>query len=490
MFDTLEAIKSIPPAHRLAAAHALVEHLLQADLTDLPDAAHTEQLVASTALLERVEALACLHAGAWEPRQIWHGTNARSSRAWLVHHSTLSTPAAGRILRTGRFVHAHPRIADELRTGQLTSAKAALLTAAVTPNRVDLFARDEEVLLATIAPLDADDTATVLRRWQALADDHLANDDAAAQRDRRGLRHSQVGNQWRTDGTFDLTDGATIEAALTDAMGPFDPADRPGGVRTSAQRRADALTAICRSWLGHRNHGHGANPVATVNLHMDARTATTTSAAGFDPDAFCDLVPGGAVPRATAQRLLCDSVVGRIVLGAEGEVLDFGRLKRLFTPAQRRAMIARDGPTCVIPYCPVPHDRCQAHHLDPFGPDHGHTDIARGGLVCDGHHFDIHERHYVLARSPDNTWTFTAPDGTTWTSRPHPTAPWTTITTETAPTASPPGAMPPTATPPTASPPTTRPPIEPTEESTAPVAREPSHTELVGASSDLSANWP
>ncbi len=434
MFDTEAAIQSIPPAHRLTAAHALVEQLLHTDLTDLPDPARSEQLVTCTALLERVEALTCLHAGAWEPRQIWHGTNARSSRAWLVHHSTLSTPAAGRILRTGRFVNGHERVADDLRTGQLTSTKAALLTAAVTPNRAELFARDEDVLLATLAPLDADDTATVLRRWQALADDHLANDDAATQHDRRGLRHSQVGNQWRTDGTFDLTDGAIIDAALTDAMGPPDPADRAGGARTPAQRRADALTANCRSWLSQRNHRHGANPVATVNLHLDARTATTTSAAGFAPDAVCDLVPGGPVPRATAHRLLCDSVVGRIVLGADGEVLECGRLKRLFTPAQRRAMIARDGPTCVIPHCTVPDDRCQAHHLDPFGPTQGHTDIDRGGLVCDGHHFDIHERHYVLARGPDNTWTFTAPDGTTWTSHPHPTARWTTITTDTSPT--------------------------------------------------------
>ncbi len=430
MFDTAEALQSLPPQHRLAAAHALVEQLLQTDLTDLPDAALTEQLTATAALLERVEALTFVHAGAWEPRRTWHGSCARSSRAWLTQHTTLTTPAAARILRTGRFVVGHDRVDAELRSGQLTSTKATLLAAAVTPNRADLFTRDEDVLLTTTAPLGADDTSLVLRRWQALADDTLASDDAAAHHERRRLRHSQVGNGWRTDATFDLTDGATIEAALADAMDPPDSPGRAGGPRTPAQRRADAFATICRSWLTHRNQGHGSHPVATVSLHLDARTATTTSAAGFDPGAVCDLVPGGPVPRATAQRLLCDSWVGRIVFGAQGEVLDHGRHKRLFTPAQRRAMIARDGPWCIVADCTVPADRCEAHHLDPFGPAHGHTDVARGGLVCDAHHHDVHERRYTLTRHADNTWTFTAPDGTSRTSTPHGTVPWTTTTAE------------------------------------------------------------
>jgi hypothetical protein len=361
VFDAAELLELIPPADRVAAALVLIDAEIDVDQAALSDGAMDERVLGSLALADRARALAMLTVGAWEPRQTWKPSNARSARSWLAHHGDLGTAGAGRVLRAGRIVFEFDHIAKRVRSGELSAGRVDLIAAAVTPERRELFARDETTIAEHATNLRHDAAAMMMRRWAMLADDALANHDHAEQRHRRRCHLSRVGNQWRLDGTFDLADGAIIAAALKDAMDDPDPLDTPGGPRTCEQRRADGLTKIASQFLRDRNRGCGANPVATVAVHIDAATLLGDSADGFDPDAICDLTPGGPVPRDVARMILCDSLVGRVILGADAEVLDHGRLKRLFTPAQKRAMIARDGPTCVVPGCTVPVEECQAH---------------------------------------------------------------------------------------------------------------------------------
>ncbi len=60
--------------------------------------------------------------------------------------------------------------------------------------------------------------------------------------------------------------------------------------------------------------------------------------------------------------LSCDAVLERCTVGAFGQILDYGRARRLATPAQRRALAARDG-GCVIPGCTALPAWCDAHHI-------------------------------------------------------------------------------------------------------------------------------
>jgi len=61
---------------------------------------------------------------------------------------------------------------------------------------------------------------------------------------------------------------------------------------------------------------------------------------------------------------------------------------RLATPAQRKALAARDG-GCVIPGCGVPPAGCEAHHLRAWA-DGGPTDLDNQALVCACHHDAVH----------------------------------------------------------------------------------------------------
>lgn len=93
-----------------------------------------------------------------------------------------------------------------------------------------------------------------------------------------------------------------------------------------------------------------------------------------------------------ARRLACTAHIIPVVLGAKGEILNLGRMKRLYTPARRKAMRLRDR-QCRAHGCRIPATWCEAHHLKPWS-EGGKTDLADGILLCSWHHHRIHDKAY------------------------------------------------------------------------------------------------
>jgi hypothetical protein len=82
--------------------------------------------------------------------------------------------------------------------------------------------------------------------------------------------------------------------------------------------------------------------------------------------------------------------------------VEAGTSRRFFTAAQRRAIIARDGHTCPVPFCDRPSAWADGHHLKawPEGP----TTVANGVLPCEAHHLWLHEGRWTLERLPDGRY--------------------------------------------------------------------------------------
>ena len=98
-----------------------------------------------------------------------------------------------------------------------------------------------------------------------------------------------------------------------------------------------------------------------------------------------------------ARRLACTAGIIPVVLGGQGQVLDLGRTRRLFTPAQRKALAMRQ-PTCRGEGCDIPAAWCEAHHGgDPWSRG-GRTDLADGVLLCSFHHHRAHDHRYLSDR--------------------------------------------------------------------------------------------
>ncbi len=107
----------------------------------------------------------------------------------------------------------------------------------------------------------------------------------------------------------------------------------------------------------------------------------------------------GAVtlPGSVLDRTLCETAVIDVTLDSCGNPLDVGRERRLFTAPQRIALAARDG-GCMWPGCDRPPQYCEAHHIDHWDADDGHTDIDRGILLCAYHHVHLHFAGYKITR--------------------------------------------------------------------------------------------
>lgn len=126
---------------------------------------------------------------------------------------------------------------------------------------------------------------------------------------------------------------------------------------------------------------------------------------GLEPAKLDD---GSALSMSQLARLLCDSSIARVVLSATGEVLDVGREKRLFTPAQTRAVVARDR-TCRYPGCSDTLAHGQIHHALPWQAG-GKTNLANAILLCWHHHALVH-RDMISIRHHDGGFVFTKADG-------------------------------------------------------------------------------
>lgn len=126
---------------------------------------------------------------------------------------------------------------------------------------------------------------------------------------------------------------------------------------------------------------------------------------GLEPAKLDD---GSALSMSQLARLLCDSSIARVVLSATGEVLDVGREKRLFTPAQTRAVVARDR-TCRYPGCSDTLAHGQIHHALPWQAG-GKTNLTNAILLCWHHHALVH-RDMISIRHHDGGFVFTRADG-------------------------------------------------------------------------------
>ena len=117
----------------------------------------------------------------------------------------------------------------------------------------------------------------------------------------------------------------------------------------------------------------------------------------------------GPIPLDRIPSFLCDATFHTVVLDSLGLPRDLGRGHRHPTPAQRRALLARDG-CCVFPGCDAHLGWLDAHHVRHWDDD-GPTDLDNLVMVCRRHHRVAHRRGWSLVLDEEGWTRWTAPDG-------------------------------------------------------------------------------
>jgi hypothetical protein len=228
--------------------------------------------------------------------------------------------------------------------------------------------------------------------------------------------------------TLDSEGHAVLESALGPLSAPR-PTDGAPDHRSSDRRRGDALVQLVRRAVAAGDSvptTTKAQLFITMDYHQLAARLSSADSANTSDSADARRPPGLAAgtvlggPHAgellapeTIRRIACDAALVPVVLGTNREILDWGRARRLFTPAQTASLWLRDG-GCTYPGCDAPAHWCDAHHLIHWA-DGGPSDLLNAALLCAHHHQLVHRRRLAgnLADSGSSPPGATTPGATT-----------------------------------------------------------------------------
>jgi hypothetical protein len=306
-----------------------------------------------------------------------------SFSSWLAHRFGMTFSAATQLVRMARALEHMPRTREALSQGEISRSAVAVLVGAQEVDPAE-FSRVEEALVDTAGTLPICDLKRAVVHWRDAIDQRRAEEDAENAFQLRRLHVSPtLQGMVRVDGDLDPETGQVLITALRSVL---DAEERMPGAdhRTFAQRRADALSEICRSWLDSTDRPlvSGERPHVTITVDLEALEGRS----GFR----CELGDAGTITPEAARRWACDASIARVITNGRSEPLEVGRRTPVVPASMRRAVIVRDG-GCRFPGCDRPHTWCDAHHVRHWA-DGGPTSFSNLVLLCRPHHRLIHQR--------------------------------------------------------------------------------------------------
>jgi hypothetical protein len=336
----------------------------------------------------------------------------RSIEAGLALMPAVVTPAAGpdgsdqtdpfpvdASQPAGPAVPRYPAVAEAALAGDLSVDAAGLITAGLETiaDRVpgDQLHALERRLVDNAVHLAAHE----VRRMVVTA---VARADLRGHEERERRQHADRYLAWKEDhtgmvtftGKLDAVTAAPIRSAIEQMVthqfrARRDQEPTSPDQRTVGQMRADALFELCRHALGC-NQTDRSGIRTTIVVRMNRRDLDSGRGLGRI-DGTDQLVSVGQL-----RRLAGDAGIIPEVLGGDSEVLDLGRTKRMFTRAQRLALVERDG-GCAK--CHAPPEHCEAHHIR-WWEQGGLTDLGNGVMLCTRCHHDVHRQGWeILVRA-------------------------------------------------------------------------------------------
>jgi hypothetical protein len=366
-------------------------------------------LVELTRLSARVTALRAQVLAVGDDLAVQTGT--RDPATWLAVETRTARREAGHDQHLGAALRNRwTQVGDAVAAGRVTWDQAGVLVHALDelPGDLDveLRAKAEAHLVAEAGHFDP----PALRRLGRhvlevvapdVADDHEAR--ALRAEEARARAATRLSFRPRGDGSTDLHARLPDHVAsrlriYLDAYtsprrtpSPDSDVDRLPLTR----RRGEAFCALLEHIPTDSLPTHGGTPT-TVMVTLDLDQLRTGLGLGLG---LAETSTGETITASEARRLACTAGILPVVLGGTSQILDLGRTRRLFSPAQRKALALRDR-HCRAEGCDIPAAWCEAHHANKPWAKRGHTDLADGLLLCSFHHHQAHNPHHDQQRLP------------------------------------------------------------------------------------------
>ncbi|MBI2709368.1 MAG: DUF222 domain-containing protein [Actinobacteria bacterium] len=372
----------------LQALGEALDALLRLDPGSLPDVELHGSVVSLAEARARLEAAEARLLGEWDARKVWAQDGSRSPGARLARETGSSSTDANRRCRRARRLRTMPATAQAFAAGHVGPERVDGLVALNQPGVAGDFAAGEADLVQAATRLAFDDFSRVAAYWKACADDAHTVDRALRRREERCLHlDATLDGTLHVRGTLEGVDGEIVRTELERLEHELWEADwrharaehgddaRPEHlVRTSVQRRADALVEMAKRAAAARSAGTTTPPRPLYTVLVDLDTFTSR---------ICETSRGSILaPELLADRLF-DAEVERVVFGPPDRPMRVGRKTRFFTGALRRCIEVRDR-WCTHPGCRIPAELCDIDHITPW-EEGGRTSQENGRLLCGPH---------------------------------------------------------------------------------------------------------
>jgi len=335
------------------------------------------------ALAEQVEFLKVRALRQYERSDAWRAEGFVSAAAAIRAKTRMSEGSARRDLQLGRTLESLPATAEAFAHGEVSRQHAHVIADACTPERVDALRDVEEQLVEIARHVKPRELRSVVARLTDALDGGMVDDHAKYARRRLSVSPT-IDGLVMIDGVLDPVAGEVVMTALDAVMEQTKCSD---DTRTGSQKRADALTELCRRSLDNAEVGtsRGVRPHLSVVVDVEELDGTSPELVA---QARADAAHLGHLSRSTIEWISCDCDVSRVVMAGKSEVLDVGRASRTATPAQYKALVAKYG-GCAVPGCECKAAWCDVHHIRPWA-EGGLTDLLNLILLCWRHHREYH----------------------------------------------------------------------------------------------------
>jgi hypothetical protein len=339
------------------------------------------------------------------------GEHAHSLAGWLGHRCRLRPSEARQLATTATRLHLLDPAVTALQAGQIGYGDLATIAEGIDKAADTMTAQwNPEKIAVTAQPilLEAASKVTPGQLRKAATRIALTLDGAGGEQRRAQIdRQSYLDLGQTIDGVGVLrahmgaADVAIVEKTI-DAFAPLPDPDQPTWANRAGHRRLRGLVTACQIALrsaakqGYRDRGG-----APLRVHIIATTPT------LDPSVPAIQAPQGRTEYGTiitaaglremihrhptqittigidAQGHVTDQVT------ADGQPLNWGRTRRLFTPAQRQVYLALYA-GCAAEGCDRPPAWTDIDHKYPW-IDGGTTDLHNGQPLCRWH--NLHKEH-------------------------------------------------------------------------------------------------
>lgn len=328
-------------------------------------------------------------------------------KAWARRTLRLSATEVGRLTTAARTLRRLPAVREALAAGRVRLQHVHEFSSGLVKGGEEIIELGTDYLLSVAEVHEPAALREEVRAWiDAVHPDSL--DEAYIRgMDKRDLQVSRVGDGYVVNGFLDIPTGAKLKTVLDSLGSTSDRDDR----RPPSERRLAGLDALLTAVL---DDGLPTRKGIRPHLHVTVDLDRLRGDAAAEP---ARLQGWGVIGDRLLGSLLCDADVTGVLTDGftsgplpQAAVLNVGRSERLATPAQRSAIMVRQGGRCANPGCD--NTSLEIHHLDWWVRDLGLTDLDKLVGLCARCHHLLHAGKLHARGAADGMTSFSLSGGT------------------------------------------------------------------------------